>query len=295
MSAWTRGRRAPPLASNDRAGEAACASLGQMNAAVGYAETLLRTVETEIIPRLMLLHRQDVPVTRPALPAELQEVAADEDDVEVFTDLLLLGQEQAQTFVRARAEDGMPVPLICLNLLAPAARRLGDMWNQDLCDFAQVTIALSRLHALLRTLASGLPAYADAQASGRTAAFAPAPGEQHTLGLAMVRDFFRASGWDVSDGCSEQPDDVIALVRERRFDLVGFSIGSARHADALKMLIAAIRKVSTNRRLLVLVGGPLLLADPQLAKTLGADASAGDARQAVLAAEGLLMARCELR
>ncbi len=294
MSAWTRGRRVPPVAPNDRASEA-CATFGQLNAAVGYAETLLRTVETEIIPRLMLLHRQDVPVTRPALPAELQEIEADDDDVEAFTDLLLLGLEQAQAFVRARAEDGMPVPLICLNLLAPAARRLGDMWNQDLCDFAQVTIALSRLHALLRTLASGLPAYSDGQANGRTAAFAPAPGEQHTLGLAMVRDFFRASGWDVSDGCSEQPDDVIALVRERRFDLVGFSIGSARHTDALKMLITAIRKVSTNRRLLVLVGGPLLIADPQLANTLGADASAGDARQAILAAEGLLMARCELR
>lgn len=294
MCAWTRGRRGPPELTGNAAGGGSV-DLGHLDVAADHARTLLRTVETEIIPRLMLLHRQDAPITRPALPAELLELPHDEEQVAAFTEQLLIGQEQALAFVRMRAEAGMPVPLICLNLLAPAARLLGEMWNQDRCDFAQVTIALSRLHAILRLLATGLPAYSDGAEGGRSAAFAPAPGEQHTLGLTMVRDFFRASGWDVSDGCSEQPDDVVALVRERRFDLVGFSIGSERHTDALRTLIGSVRKASTNRRVLVLIGGPLLLERPQLAKSLGADASADDARQAILAAEGLLAARCELR
>jgi MerR family transcriptional regulator, light-induced transcriptional regulator len=287
MSAWTQSRPDAPAAPRVPS-DAACAGMGPLEFANAHADALMHTVETEIIPRLMLLHRAPPTPTPPALRGDLDAGWIGADEVEAFVDRVLEGHDAAMGGLRECAERGVPVAALCLHLLAPAARRLGDLWNADLCDFTQVTIALGRLQALLRGIASGLPSFAEAAPQGRLALFAPAPGEQHTLGLAMVRDFFRASGWDVCDEAPGHPDGLLSLMSSRHFDLIGFSIGSERHVDALADLVAAVRKASANRLLRVLAGGPLLLAQPDLARRLGVDATATDARQAILAADGLL-------
>jgi hypothetical protein len=43
-----------------------------------------------------------------------------------------------------------------------------------------------------------------------------------------------------------------------------------------------VRRASVNRGVLILAGGPLLLAQPEFLERLGADATAQDARQAIL-------------
>lgn len=50
-------------------------------------------------------------------------------------------------------------------------------------------------------------------------------------------------------------------------------------------MIRAIRGVSRNRAVGVLVGGPVLVGRPELALSVGADATAADGPQAVLRAE----------
>jgi hypothetical protein len=88
---------------------------------------------------------------------------------------------------------------------------------------------------------------------------------------------------------------LVELVRVRWFDVIGFSIGNDRRIELLAALIRAIRKTSRNRSLRVMVGGPLLLARPQVVALVGADATAPDARQAMLAAERLMAMRDEGR
>ena len=254
---------------------------------------LMDTLEHQIIPRLMLLHRQheEAPDGHPVgAGPEL-----DQDEVETFTTLLLQSQDVAERRLRSLLGAGVPAPALCLDLLAPSARHLGELWCADLCDFTQVTIALGRLQGLLRGVADRLPCLGDAAAIGRRALFLSAPGEQHTLGLAMVRDFFRASGWDVWGEEPASTADLLMLLREQRFELIGFSIAGERHVDELAALIARLRKVVAPRPLHVLVGGPLLLDAPALVARLGADATAADARQAILAAESMLTAQKENR
>lgn len=294
MCAWTQSR--PGTLSAPRAlADEACASLAPLRFGESHAEALMRTVETEIIPRLMLLHRAPQAPVAPDRRSDLEPGSIDDDEVEAFALHLLDSHDAALTSLRACAARGVPVAALCLHLLAPAARRLGEMWNADECDFAQVTIGLGRLQALLRGLARGLPSYRAAGLPARCAVFAPAPGEQHTLGLAMVRDFFRASGWEVCDDVPDGAGALVTLLGGQRFDLVGFSIGAERHVDALAGLIAAVRKASANPRLFVLAGGPLLLARPELAQRLGVDATAADAREAIDAAEALLNVQGEGR
>ena len=119
----------------------------------------------------------------------------------------------------------------------------------------------------------------------------PAPGEQHTLGLVILAEFFRREGWHISGGPVSSSYDPAGLVRDAWVDVAAFSIGSIRHLDKLASCIRALRKASRNRYIGVMVGGPLILERPDLVIRIGADATAADAPGAVRQARGLLSMR----
>jgi MerR family transcriptional regulator, light-induced transcriptional regulator len=284
------GQRDDNWLRHDRVEDAANASrlTGPRAVSAERIETLFRTIETEIIPRLMLLHREG---SGEALPAPDATLVIEESHVVEFTDLALKGDAAAGGYLEALMLRGAPLDAIYLNLLAPAARRLGDLWNADLCEFTDVTVALGRMQALLRGLSADMKLPRSSNCSGRRVLFVPAPGEQHTFGLAMVCDFFRAGGWDVWTEAPAPADTVVALVQERWFDVVGFSMGHDRGIAPTVELIRSIRKASHNRAVKVLVGGPLIIDRPQIATLVDADGMATDAAQAMLVAEEMVGAR----
>lgn len=288
MRAWTPGRRATADHWRSRA-EEPCQPFADPTSEAARAQALLRTVEAEIIPRLMLLHREQRQDAEHALQAAATAAPLDDADVERLAAALLAGSEQAWSCLQAVQQRGVTPVHLCLDLLSPAARRLGEWWSDDRCDFTQVTIGLGRLQALLHRVTAGLQTVPASVARPLSAVFAPAPGEQHTLGLSMVRDFFRAAGWQVHGEPIDQPSALLALLRRTRFDLVGFTLGAERHVDALATLIGDARAASLNSDLRVMVGGPLLLAQPDLFERLGADATATDASRAILAAHDLVV------
>ncbi len=120
---------------------------------------------------------------------------------------------------------GIAVETIYLELLAPVARHLGSLWEQDLCDFTEVTIGLGRLHQVLRELSPGFSQSVGHAGNGRRILLLPSPGEQHTFGLVMVSEFFRHAGWDVAGGPWEAGADPVTMVKREWFDVVGFSLG----------------------------------------------------------------------
>ena len=182
-------------------------------------------------------------------------------------------------WVETRAD--LSVADLLPNLLTLAARHLGEMWNEDLCSFVDVTLGMHRLTLILVDLE---PPHADpsarAQHGGRIL-LAPAPGDQHGFGLALVGFYLRRAGWDVRvdiAGRSADPSDVVA---ERDYDIVGFSVGHERAVAPVAQLIAEIRQRSRNPRVRVVVGGPFLLGRPEVAMEMGADLCADDAAELV--------------
>jgi methanogenic corrinoid protein MtbC1 len=125
----------------------------------------------------------------------------------------------------------------------------------------------------------------------RRAVFAMMPGDQHRLGLQMVVEFFRNSGWEahaLDEACGEP---LLDLVEGAGFDLVGLSINQDSQVEALVPLVDSLRARSANPGLLVMVGGAILRERPELAFLIGADATAADAPTAVVRAEAILRAR----
>jgi methanogenic corrinoid protein MtbC1 len=257
-------------------------------------EWLQRTIETEIIPRLMLAHGA---LGQPAPHGTVDDVdAIGHKDVCAFTELVLSDDVDAVTgFVAGLRERDVTLERIYLGLVAPAARRLGELWEEDRCDFAQVTLGLWRLQNLVFDLSPQLPEGFTARPDQpRRVLLAAAPGSQHTLGLLMVSEFFRHAGWDVwSDPCASE-GDLVALVRSEWFDLIGLSIGVDSQALPVKSVALALRSASRNPRVGVMIGGPLLLEHPHMVAEVGADFTAADARQAVERADAFV-AMCSLQ
>jgi methanogenic corrinoid protein MtbC1 len=258
---------------------------------------LIRTVEAEIVPRLLLSRRSAelTPIT--AVPANTVAPAAGldagrdgSDTAELARLLLHFDIEVPLAYVEALHYRGISLQQIYLQLLAPTARRLGLLWDRDECDFVQVTIALGRLHQVLQRLSllQVEPPRRDANGHVRRALLATAPGEQHAFGILLVTQFFRQSGWEVWNEFPASGQELIETVRAHRFSLVGLSAATEPHLSGLGAMIRQMRRVSMNPALCVMVGGPLLLERPELARRLGADATACDGREAALCAENAL-------
>ncbi|MGU3362900.1 B12-binding domain-containing protein [Methylobacterium sp. M6A4_1b] len=244
------------------------------------ALALSRIVETDIIPRLKLLH----PQLAPAASAPLAK--PDAQQIEAFTQLLL-GSDlaAASDAVKDHLAKGHSAESMFLELLAPAASLLGRLWDEDLCDFIEVTVGVARLQLLLSQYRSepNVPSYDE----NRAALLMGAPGELHTFGVAVVEQFLQVAGWQVASGLASSPSQISQLVRSRKFDVVGLTLSCETRIDGLTASIRSIREVSRNRSVGIMVGGPVFLDKPDLVERVGADASAVDAPTAVLLAQRL--------
>ena len=247
---------------------------------------LARTIELEIIPRLMLAHRS---APEPAPRASDTGQTITDSDVTQFAKLVLSHDEDvAFASIQTLRTRGVGVEQIFIDLLAPTARYLGRLWDDDLCNFTDVTVGLGRLQRVLRELSSLLGHGVDHASQGRRILLLPSPGEQHTFGLVMVAEFFRRAAWNVTGGAWAAGADAAALVSAEWFDVVGFSLGAEGHLQALADCIAAVRQASCNGGLAILVGGPLFALHPEFVGKVGADGMTIDGREAPLLAESLI-------
>lgn len=244
---------------------------------------LLRTIEGEIIPRLVLAHRGQFDAGHCAGAATTAE------QVSELTRLVLGGDsELILAYVRSVQRGGVELDTIFLDLIAPVAHRLGEMWLADECDFSTVTLCAWRLQRLLHDVSASFHADAAPPADDRRILLAAMPGEQHTLGLSMVGEFFRKAGWEVADAPLPLAADLVALAGRRWFEVVGISLGSDTRFDALSALVRELRRASRNPSVGIMVGGPAFLDRPEAVVRVGADVSASDGRSAVRVAQDLI-------
>lgn len=246
---------------------------------------LTQIVEQDVIPALSQRYR-GILAASSAGPAIA--VAIGPAHVAALANLVLAQDEEAPlAYVDALHRQGVLPESVYLDLLAPAALRLGELWEQDLCDCIQVTIGLWRLQAAMRELSPAFLGDAQTYLTGPRIMLAPLPGEQHDFGLSMVFEFFLRAGWDAWCGTVASSRELAARVSSEWIDVVGLSIARGGQLDAARAEIGAIRRASRNPAIAVLVGGAAVAGHPSIAALVGADAAASDAREAVVQAQGL--------
>ena len=246
---------------------------------------LTSTVKLDVIPRLLLRQR---PGTAPArAPDPAPAVAASE--VAALVDLVLARDEpDAFGFLEAVHRHGASPEAILLELLAPAAQRLGVLWELDECDFTTVTIGLWRLQNAMTEFRPAFVGEPGVLPDAPRVLLVPVPGEQHGFGLAMVYEFFRRAGWNAWTGPVDTSAELAAMVRAQWIDVIGFTLACDDRYDGLAAEIRRVRRASCNPAIGVMVGGPAFTRSPHLAALVGADATAADGQQAVVQARILL-------
>lgn len=263
-------------------------------------------LERGILPRLLMAQMVDGSLR----PLE-ERIEIEPDDTDKFVPLPLRLEapgllEEVDRFLA----QGVSVEDVYLDLLAPAARHLGDLWCRDECDFVDVTMGLWRLQEVMRDISlrsppprrhvSGDPARAHHRVEGdemsglRSALFCPVPGDVHSFGAQMIEEVFARAGWQSEVLLGPERRELLDYVAKNPLDLVGLTVSRANTGAALASLIKAIRSVAANPDLVVLVGGHAINQNPALVSEIGADGTGADARAALETAE-LLVSRAPVR
>jgi methanogenic corrinoid protein MtbC1 len=164
------------------------------------------------------------------------------------------------------------------------------LWEDDRCDFLEVTIGVGRMQRVLRNLSYLFTLQAAAAEPVGRALLSCAAGEQHSLGLFIVAEFFVKAGWTVEVGAPLDDSDLVGRVRAEWFDLVGFSVGCESRLPAVRREVRAVRRASRNPKLRALVGGRVFNDRPELVAHVGADGSALSAIEAPALAKALVSA-----
>jgi methanogenic corrinoid protein MtbC1 len=256
---------------------------------------LARTIETEILPRLMMLNLDGVPQTPHQGEAFEQDPsggleARGDGDVELagFMEALLsASQQEVIDAVEARLLAGVAFPRIILDWLAPAATRLGELWDEDRLSFVEVSIAMTRLHRLIRHFRP--PAeVVFSNAAPRSLLLATAPGETHTFGLSIIETFFLKDGWEVACETRPDPEALIDRVARDWFDVVGIAASCDASVARLPALVIRLREMACNRDIRILLGGRPFTDSPQRVMGLGADLPAYGPTELVLRVNAMM-------
>ena len=214
-------------------------------------------VRNEILPRLLHAHaRATTPHAGAAAPVERLARALIDDDEHLAR----------KVFARLSAASGDERRLL-YDLLAPAARRIGDWWREDVCDFFTVSQGMARLRALLAQISAPV----GDEALAPSMLMLTPPNETHRFGAEMAADLFRREGWRV-----ERADGDLTALRGQAFDAVALSCGCEQAAQGLPQFIERIRSQTRASRTPVLLGGALFLDNSARGQNFGVDFVASD-------------------
>jgi hypothetical protein len=203
-------------------------------------EPLRLALERHVIPRILEAHRADTP--RDLLPAS-----------QVLQPFVFAAWGGDLDATRACAASWTQQGGTLEALVVAGARQLGDDWDADRRSFAEVTTGLGVLSALVSLDSDGTVA------KRGDVLLTTAPGEQHTLGLALVARSLRQDGWCVHLEPGLGPAALTPRLQGQPLAAVGFTVTRNQLLPGLAACITAVRQLAAPRQPRLFVGGPIAL------------------------------------
>jgi methylmalonyl-CoA mutase cobalamin-binding subunit len=155
------------------------------------------------------------------------------------------------------------------------ARRLGEAWEQDCLSFAQVTMGVARLQAILREIGSSWSADVLGPVDGPTLLVVLPQGEQHTLGAMVLSGRLRRMGISVSMRIAPALPELAAFVAARGFDGALISIASHDRLESCRRVVKTLKEASMDN-MKVAIGGAIQEDVEEVIRLTGADLATND-------------------
>ncbi|HET9012523.1 MAG TPA: cobalamin-dependent protein [Gemmatimonadaceae bacterium] len=177
-------------------------------------------------------------------------------------------------------DDGRELGQVYLDVVQPAMREIGRLWQEDELTVAEEHLATAITESAMSRMFERVFVWRDVRTPRLLAACAEE--ERHQMGLRMLCDLLELAGWETTYlGASVPIESLVDLVRKHTPDAVAISATIAPHVPRVREAIQAIRSANLDRQPVIAVGGRVFLGDPSLAERIGADLTAADAEQAV--------------
>lgn len=230
------------------------------------ASVLRATFLDVVVPKLLQRHGTTATQWGLAGPssraAELAELLVSTDD------------EASLQLIRELRGDSEALGDLYAPLLEPAARKLGDLWSDDLCTEFDVTLGLGRLQTAVRLL--GLDAHPLLRRGLQPSVLVvPAPGEAHGLVAALDSEWLWSRGWAPQHGFPADDRALEELVSGAWVDVLDLSLSAAfsrkEGLSRLRRSITQARRASRNTAMLVVVGGRIFAEKQRIGRDVGAD------------------------
>jgi methanogenic corrinoid protein MtbC1 len=188
---------------------------------------------------------------------------------------------EAEELVRQAIAEGMPIGQVYLEVLQPALREVGRLWETGELDVSEEHYFSAVTEGIMSRIMSGTPVSPERPVFIGLAA----SGELHAIGIRMVTDFLLLQGWKALFlGTNLPAPSVLKAIRDHNTDVVGISAAMPYHVNPTANLIQAIRSSKLPKPVKVLVGGLAFAQEPKLWRAVGADGFAPDAARAAKAA-----------
>ncbi len=155
----------------------------------------------------------------------------------------------ASAYVETVRQRGATLDLVCLQLLAPAARELGLLWEEDECDFMQVTVGIVQI-APIAAGASAPNSVARSRSASCTveSCWPRARASSTPLGFRWSANFCSGRAGRFGRSFRLPRQRYWNWSAENWFAVVGLSVGSDLRLEEIATIIRAIRSASATAR-----------------------------------------------
>jgi len=179
--------------------------------------------------------------------------------------------QTARTIALSALASGTSLENFYEHLVRPVLEEIGSQWQQGTLSIGEEHIYTTTIRTLIDRLGD-LPV--PPATRGRVVLLRP-PGEQHLLGLLMLRNVLRKRGWNVSAPDPLPVEGLVDLVHTLGDVVaVGMSLHRCRDHGTMREKVAYFRQELPNVPLVL--GGLALRRDPTLWRRVGACGAAED-------------------
>lgn len=186
-------------------------------------------------------------------------------------------QEQAMDELRAQGCTSEDIADI---YIPAAARLLGDEWCRDEVSFADVTIGVARLQAILRELERDLVDKLCPNGKAGSVLVIVCQDEYHTLGAMVVAGQMRRLGVSVRMSVGQTHSERMELVESNEFDMVMISASRTENLETTRNLVKNIRAAARGD-LPIVLGGTVIEQNVNVKALTGADYVVNDPKEAL--------------
>ena len=200
-------------------------------------------------------------------------------------------KERAWIILEEVMRSGTPAEEIYLNVIEPALRETGRLWQLGKVSIAQEHFVTALVETFMTRLHDQLLLSNERKEirEQKTVVAACVGSELHDIGIRMTADFFEIDGWATYYfGGNTPAKSILEAARDQNADVIALSTTMPRYLSEVQYLIRSLRADKMTSGAKIIVGGYPFRIVPDLWKQIGADAYSGTAENAVATANRLI-------